>query len=114
MEIVETIGRDKIQYLHLGADEVFNLGSCHKCKLFVAEAGQKLLYSQFIRRIVKKLDLKLNSKAETRINFILWDDMYRRWSLSDLDHFKVKSTSLFQPCIWAYQGNSELFLQSIS
>jgi len=38
-QVVDLIEAENIFALHLGADEVFNLGSCRKCKLFASQAG---------------------------------------------------------------------------
>jgi len=85
--------------LHIGADEVFNIGSCPECSLFKNEVGIHQLYAKFIRKVIKKIKDKY-----PEIRIIAWDDMYRNWSSSELDNLKVKNHHYIEPCIWSYSG----------
>lgn len=61
-QTLELLGRNNIEYFHLGADEVFNIGSCTKCRLFCQETSERVLFSKFLRKVVKRLNLKHNSE----------------------------------------------------
>ena len=78
-----------MEYFNIGADEVFNLGSCPKCKLFCYETSPKTLYSFFLRKILKNLkkkyDLPIESNRKKKLKFIAWDDMFRGWTSAELD-----------------------------
>ena len=69
------MGQENLEYIHVGADEVFNLGSCQSCKLFVQEASQQMLYVKFFKKVLKKIRKRIISNIE----IIAWDDMFRGW-----------------------------------
>ena len=52
------VGLDHLDYFHIGADEIFNIGSCPECKLFCQETNHRVLYAKFLRKVVKKLSKK--------------------------------------------------------
>lgn len=45
----------KVPFIHIGADEVFNLASCKACKFFSEEASSHALYANYIQKICKHL-----------------------------------------------------------
>ena len=53
-EILEKLG-NKINYIHIGADEVFNLGTCPKCIEFTKYYSKNYLYSKHIRQLLRKI-----------------------------------------------------------
>ena len=40
-QTVEIIGRENIDYIHIGADEVINLGECDQCKEYIKEVDKQ-------------------------------------------------------------------------
>jgi hypothetical protein len=64
-QTIDILGQNNIKYFHLGADEVFNIGSCDECKLFVREASEQELYSRFLRKILKNLNQKYNENQKS-------------------------------------------------
>lgn len=42
-----------LPYVHIGADEVFNLAACKNCSFFVEEACSNALYANFMRKVIK-------------------------------------------------------------
>ena len=82
------VGQENLNYFHIGADEIFNIGSCSECKLFCQETNHRVLYAKFLRKVVKKLSKKYP------LEFIAWDDMYRGWSTADLDRLKVDNEQI--------------------
>ena len=100
------VGRENIKFLHIGADEIFNLACCPKCKLFVAETNSHVLFAKFVTKVTKKLSKIFNSKQDkSPIRFICWDDMFRGWSTSELDKLKVNNKNMLEPCLWNYSGD---------
>ena len=93
-QTIEIIGRKNIKYFHIGADEVFNIAACPSCSLFRAEASVQDLFCRFVRKVVKRLDKKHNSNSDDRIEFIVWDDMFRGWSPSSLEKLKIKNQNV--------------------
>jgi len=53
-EILEKLG-NKINYIHIGADEVFNLSTCPKCIEFTKYFSKNELYSKHIRKLLRKI-----------------------------------------------------------
>lgn len=98
--------------MHIGADEVFNLGVCKKCRLFCQEASSQTLYAKYMRNLLKHLE----KKYAGQIKFIAWDDMFRGWSSADLDMLKPKGKvrQVFEPCIWTYSGDKAGFDSIVS
>lgn len=114
-QTIEIIGRDNIKFLHIGADEVFNLASCPKCKLFVEETSHHQLFARFVTKVVKKLNKKYNvGNSKTPIQFMIWDDMLRGWDLKKLDVLKIKDKHMVEPCIWSYSGDTNVFQQTVA
>ena len=54
-QTISLIGLNNLEFYHIGADEVFNIGSCSKCKVFVKEAGVPALYTKHVRKVLKRL-----------------------------------------------------------
>jgi hexosaminidase len=94
-QIVQTIGKQNIEFFHIGVDEIFHLGSCEKCRIFAQEAGRRVLFARHVRKLLKRL----NTEFPT-IRFIGWDDMFRGWSTMELDYLKPGANHSLQPCIW--------------
>ncbi|CDW91252.1 hexosaminidase d [Stylonychia lemnae] len=105
---IQILGLDNLQLIHLGADEVFNLGSCRDCQFFSEEAGKPALFSNFIMKICKSV-----KKRYPKLDIMVWDDMFRNQTFMEFSHLKVNNTPIFQPCIWSYPGNFDYFNQTI-
>ncbi len=66
-----------ITHFHLGGDEAWNMGSCLKCRAFVAEHGKASLYREHVTPLLEAL-------RERGLRSILWDDMMRDWPEEEL------------------------------
>ena len=68
------------KYFHIGCDEVYQLGSCPKCKVFIAKNGKSKLYVDFVNKVAKIV------KGEGKIP-IMWSDYLIKYpeSLPALD-----------------------------
>lgn len=108
-QVIQIIGPNNIEYMHIGADEVFNMGTCQNCQFFAEEAGKDALYSGFMKKICKKLHTKY-----PHIQLLAWDDMYRNQNASEMQKLKYKNQPLFQPCVWAYSGNQQYFENTVT
>lgn len=73
-----------IPYIHIGADEVFNLATCKNCRFQVEETGVASLYAKFVRKVCKHL-----KKNYPSTQILLWDDMFRQWQYQDLQRFRL-------------------------
>lgn len=78
-QVVDLLGEQNIDYLHIGADEVFNFASCRECSLFVQQSNDRVLFSRWIRKV-----LKLVRRSYQYLKIMAWDDMYRHWTGADL------------------------------
>ena len=104
-QTMQIIGKQNVQFFHIGADKVFNLATCPQCSLFVQETSTSTLYTKFVRKVVTRLQLNYPS-----VKFIIWDDMFRSWSVRELDQLKVKGKNAVEPCIWNYLGDPQAFI----
>lgn len=68
-----------------------------------------MLYSKFVRKVLKRLNRKFNQGSNNKLRFIIWDDMFRGWSGAQLDMLKVNGKHLAEPCIWDYLGDKNIF-----
>lgn len=66
-----------ITHYHLGGDEAATLGSCPACRRFARRHGKAALYLKHVRPLLEHL-------GERGIRPILWDDMMRGWSITEL------------------------------
>ncbi len=68
------------KYFHIGSDEVYQLGSCPRCREFVAKQGKSKLYIDWINKVAKIV------KAEGKTP-IIWSDYLIKYpeSLPALD-----------------------------
>lgn len=78
-------------YFHLGGDEVWNLGSCPKCKQFVEAHGKAALYLKQVEPLLQRLNA-------AGLKPILWDDMMREWPAAALK--KLGRQTALMP--WTY------------
>ena len=85
-QVIDLVGEHNIEYLHMGADEVFNFATCRDCKLFTQQASHRILFARWINKVIKRV-----LKAHPSIKIMAWDDMYRNWSVMDMMLLKEKS-----------------------
>lgn len=84
--MIALVGSQNLDYLHIGADEVFNFASCQECRLFVQQANSRILFARWIKKIVKRL-----KRDHTNLNIMVWDDMFRSWNPHEFKLLKVDS-----------------------
>lgn len=82
------------QWLHLGGDEVWDLGEGERSKARAAEIGKDGLYLEHMMPIIEHV-------AGRGVRPILWDDMMRKWSAESL----VKLVAKVDLMVWSYGAN---------
>ena len=85
---------DNLKYFHLGGDEVWSFGSCPACKKVIAKSGKAELYLSHLQPILEFLKSR-------NIRPILWDDMMRHWSESEIK----KISDYADLMCWSYSAN---------
>lgn len=103
-----TIQDDDIQslipsftHLHIGCDEVYRMAECPRCRM---KARDELFLSHVgtIARMVKK--------KWPHLKIVIWDDMLRHMSLTDIQDSKIGS--LVEPMVWVYAEDIYRFIGS--
>lgn len=83
--------------LHLGADEVWHLGVCETCSLYMKRNNWTKvdLFLSYITLLARKI------KSEyPRITLVMWDDMLRSSQPHDINKFELGQ--LVEPMVWHY------------
>lgn len=78
------------KWLHIGCDEVFQLGQCSKC-MYVNRNTLLLTHVRAIARYIRKV---------YNVVPIVWDDMFRNMDSAVLKEFDLGS--LVEPMVWVY------------
>ncbi|XP_022315492.2 hexosaminidase D-like isoform X2 [Crassostrea virginica] len=92
-----------IRFFHIGADEVYHLGVCEKCKSRMSEEN---LSPQQLFLIHVKAVLAHMKSAYPTITCIMWDDMLRHAELPVL--ISSGLGDMVEPMIWHYLSNFQL------
>jgi len=83
-----------LKYFHLGADEVYQLGSCPKCKKFVAKNGKDQLF-------LKHMNPLFDQVNSAGVRPMIWHDMMREWPKEAAKQFVGRVDIMF----WAYTAD---------
>ncbi|XP_057654809.1 hexosaminidase D-like isoform X2 [Diorhabda carinulata] len=88
---------NNIQYIHIGADEVFYLGVCDRCTDFMMKnnLSKNLLYAQYIKKIVGII-----KRLYPNITVLMWDDQFRSFTNRDFSFSNI--SNYIEPVIWKY------------
>lgn len=81
----------KVRYLHIGCDEVFQMGQCELCRLE--------LYENLFLRHVKRIAQSVHAK-HPELRLIIWDDMLRHVSQQSL--LDAGLGTMVEPMVWVY------------
>ncbi|XP_055298333.1 hexosaminidase D [Sitodiplosis mosellana] len=84
----------KFSHLHIGCDEVYNMGQCSRCK-------SKSKHHLFVSHIKKVTTVIRNRWPHLKV--VIWDDMMRSMPLNELQDSQLGD--LIEPMIWAYHTN---------
>ncbi|CAG9773073.1 unnamed protein product [Ceutorhynchus assimilis] len=88
------------KYLHIGCDEVFEMGECEICRTELHEN----LFLKHVQNVAK-----LVHEKNPKVQVIIWDDMLRHISLQTLQSFKIGD--MVEPMVWVYAEDIYRFVQ---
>jgi len=102
-------------HIHIGCDEVFQLGSCSRCVERLARANEesqgnayydnRFLFLSHVKK-VGEMVAKLGKVA------LVWDDMLRTVPLSDIKDSEIGS--VVEPMVWVYIEDIDRFVDSLA
>ncbi|XP_012271746.1 hexosaminidase D [Orussus abietinus] len=94
-----------IQYLHIGADEIWHLGLCSVCikRATSSKHGRSSLYLEHILAIAQFIQ-----DTYPYLKIIIWDDMLRSIDLQVLKEYYVGK--YVEPMIWHYSARETFSL----
>lgn len=84
----------RFSHLHIGCDEVYNLGQCSRCKT----KSKNHLFVLHIKNITNFIRNKW-----PHLKIVIWDDHLRWTPWNELQYSKLGD--LVEPMIWAYNAN---------
>jgi hexosaminidase len=90
----------KIKHLHIGCDEVFQMGECDVCRLELHET----LFLRHVQNVAKLIHDKF-----PKLRLIIWDDMLRH--LTQQSMLDVNLGSIVEPMVWVYAEDIYRFVQ---
>lgn len=95
-----------VQWFHLGADEVWHLGQCNRCRTVMAEEqwSKDHLFVDYVAKLVRTLQ-----KRYPNVRFIIWDDMMREMDPQVITGSGLNT--LVEPMVWHYFPQSEFRLK---
>lgn len=80
-----------VKFLHIGCDEVFQMGACTRCRSHPRDT----LFLQHVRSVVGAL-----TRRWPRVRPLIWDDMLRHVPQRDLLESGIGQ--LVDPMVWVY------------
>jgi len=79
-----------IKAIHLGGDEVWNIGSCSMC----SQSSHSDLYMKHMMPLIRFV-------RKNGLRALVWDDMMRKWPVDQLN----KISAYIEPVVWEYLPN---------
>ncbi|XP_015925127.1 hexosaminidase D [Parasteatoda tepidariorum] len=86
------------QWLHIGSDEVYQLGHCSRCSRY----DRNSLFLAYVRKVSRYI------RDTHKVTPIMWDDMLRHITVSELEKYEMGK--LVEPMAWSYVEDVYLFL----
>ncbi|KAJ9578744.1 hypothetical protein L9F63_005033 [Diploptera punctata] len=90
------------RFLHIGCDEVFQMGECRRCRTQMRET----LFLSHVARVASFVRNRYGS-----VTPIIWDDMLRHLSPQSLEEFRIGE--LVEPMVWVYAEDVYRFVPSM-
>ncbi|CAH1970625.1 unnamed protein product [Acanthoscelides obtectus] len=89
----------KSETVHIGADEVYYLGNCNRCKDFMREKNfsKNELYLEHVNSVAKIIN-----KVKPDMRILMWDDELRTFSSTDLRSPHTVLNKQLEPVVWKY------------
>ncbi|KRT79356.1 glycoside hydrolase [Oryctes borbonicus] len=90
----------KSTMIHIGADEVYHIGECDRCKLdmYNHKLTNQQLFIRHIKRIASHIKLRY-----PHIKILMWDDEFRNIPIEELQNSGLNA--LVELVIWKYASN---------
>lgn len=87
----------QIKLIHIGADEVYNIGQCQRCfdALSTLNWSKNQLFLEHVLTVAKKIKTKYNY-----LRVLMWDDQFRSMNLRELKGNRV--AEIVEPVVWQY------------
>ena len=85
-----------VRAIHLGADEVWTLGSCAACAPVAGGAGKAALFLRHVKPLLEHV-------RGRGVEALIWDDMLREWPVEKLKEI----AGLAAPVVWRYGADIE-------
>ncbi|XP_065187720.1 hexosaminidase D-like [Sycon ciliatum] len=86
------------KYVHIGGDEVDNMGHCSACRQFISQHSRVDLYRFHLLNIMQYI-----ASRWPHVRSLFWDDMIRGW---DVEHLKTFA-QYGDPMVWGYIDHVE-------
>ncbi len=112
----------KARWLHVGCDEVYQLGQCSLCSERMAAKNSdpkaklyydaKALFLDHVRRVGEFVRKKRNSVNGREVMPIIWDDMLRSIPEDTLSQSGIGR--LVEPMVWVYVEDVDRFVDPIT
>jgi hexosaminidase len=93
----------EMTHIHIGCDEVYQLGTCNRCK----EKVQDTLFLDHVYTVAAFV-----KKKWPKLNVIIWDDRVRQISTETLRGSGIGR--VVEPMIWAYTEDIYKFISSVT
>ncbi|KAG8265868.1 Hexosaminidase (glycosyl hydrolase 20, catalytic domain) containing [Homalodisca vitripennis] len=93
------------RYIHIGCDEVYNLGECSQCldTMLKKNWTKKQLFFNHIVTVASYI-----KKKYPNVKPLMWDDEFRKMSLQELIDSNIGS--LVEPVVWKYTPTVDVYL----
>ncbi|GAB6020255.1 hypothetical protein CHUAL_002973 [Chamberlinius hualienensis] len=91
-----------IKWLHIGCDEVYQLGSCTKCMARNIEEGRDSLFISHVAKVASYV------KQRYHVIPIIWDDMLHHFSAEQMKRYDLGN--LVEPMVWTYVSDVYRFI----
>ncbi|KAK9887771.1 hypothetical protein WA026_000086 [Henosepilachna vigintioctopunctata] len=88
-----------LQYIHIGADEIWHLGMCPTClkRSQISKHGKASLYLDHVTSVSQFI-----KENYPNLKIIIWDDMMRSMELKILQDYDIGN--LVEPMVWHYNS----------
>ncbi|KAF2359829.1 Glycoside hydrolase superfamily, partial [Trinorchestia longiramus] len=86
-------------YLHIGCDEVFQMGECELCR----QKAKDNLFLQHVATVAK------HARSKYGVGVLIWDDMLRHVSNAAMNDYHLGE--LVEPMVWVYAEDVYRFVQ---
>lgn len=91
------IAHPQVKLIHIGADEVYNIGQCQRCfdTLSKFNWSKNQLFLKHVLAVARKIKSKYNY-----LRVLMWDDHFHSMTLRELKENQV--AEIVEPIVWDY------------